>query len=137
MTVLLAVLLAAIGPPPVAQMLAPGEPRPVAAAVAPHFDPAPDSHYDQAEWVPTWAVDIFDRLALCESTGRWNLNEGRYDGGHQYLPSTWTAWKRDSYPAFAWQATREQQMETTWRLTDHATDFGPFPGCARKLGLPR
>ncbi|MBW3659548.1 MAG: DUF348 domain-containing protein [Actinobacteria bacterium] len=73
------------------------------------------------------------RLAQCESGGRWSY-DGAYDGGLQFHPDTWNRWKPSGYPAYAWQASAEQQIAVGKRL--HAVrGWSPWPSCARKLGL--
>lgn len=79
-------------------------------------------------------ASVWDRLAECESSGRWNLNVGLYDGGLQFHPSTWTAYKLPGYPPYAYQATRGQQIAAAERVLD-AQGWGAWPACSRKLGL--
>jgi hypothetical protein len=81
-----------------------------------------------------WAV--WDRLASCESGGRWSYNgSSGFDGGLQFLPSTWSSW-RDRYfptfPALAWQATKEQQVMVAERLW-RGSGFAPWPVCGAGL----
>jgi hypothetical protein len=82
---------------------------------------------------PTTPYGVWDRLAECESGGNWATN-AYHDGGLQFLPSTWTAYKPASYPAFAYQATREQQIVVGMRL-QAAAGWGQWPVCSRRLGL--
>ena len=77
---------------------------------------------------------VWDRLAQCESGGNWSLNVGTYDGGLQFHPTTWNAWKKPSYPEYAWQASRAQQIEAASRL-QAAQGWNPWPACSDKLGL--
>lgn len=77
---------------------------------------------------------VWDRLAACESNGRWDLNSGTYDGGLQFHPDTWRQWKKSSYPDYAWQASRAQQIEAASRL-QAAAGWSPWPHCSSKLGL--
>ena len=78
-------------------------------------------------------VGVWDRLALCESGGRWDYNGGSgYDGGLQFSPATWNA-MQTGY-AFAWQAPREIQIAAAQRLQARS-GWGQWPACARKLGL--
>lgn len=51
----------------------------------------------------------WDAIANCESGGRWNL-DSTYDGGLQFLPSTWLNAGGGKYAQYAWQATREEQI---------------------------
>lgn len=86
--------------------------------------PAPSNAGDDSVW---------DRLARCESGGNWQAS-GTYHGGLQFHPDTWNAWKPSGYPAFAYEASREQQIEVGKRL-HAARGWAPWPACARQLGL--
>ena len=78
-------------------------------------------------------MGVWDRLALCESGGRWDYNGGSgYDGGLQFSPATWNA-MQTGY-AFAWQAPREIQIAAAQKLQARS-GWGQWPACARKLGL--
>lgn len=88
--------------------------------------------------VPAVTNSVWDRLAHCESTGNWHINTGSFDGGLQFLPSTWTANGGGRYAPYAWQATREQQIAVAEHLLA-ATDGSyraSWPACSRRLGLP-
>jgi Transglycosylase-like domain len=76
---------------------------------------------------------VWDRLADCESDGQWHINS-RFDGGLQFLPSTWTANKPAGYPAFAYQASREQQIHVA-QIVQARYGWGQWPTCSRRLGL--
>jgi hypothetical protein len=80
---------------------------------------------------PTYG--IWDRLAQCESSGNWHIN-AYHDGGLQFLPSTWTAYGGEKYAPYAYQATREQQIEIAQRL-QAAKGWGQWPTCSKRLGL--
>jgi hypothetical protein len=75
----------------------------------------------------------FDSLAGCESGGRWDF-DGKYDGALQFDPGTWLANGGAQYAAYAWQATREQQIAVGRALRDTA-GWAPWANCARALGL--
>ncbi|MEY3019773.1 MAG: Resuscitation-promoting factor Rpf2 precursor [Actinomycetota bacterium] len=77
---------------------------------------------------------IWDELAMCESRGNWAIDGPRYDGGLQFHPSTWNSYKPAGYPEFAWQASREQQIEVAVRVQARQ-GWRAWPACARKLGL--
>lgn len=85
-----------------------------------------------ARSVPSGSV--WDRLAQCESGGRWDLNVGTYDGGLQFHPKTWIAAGGGKYAPYAWQATREQQIAIaeSWLAK---TSWQQWPACSKKLGL--
>lgn len=86
---------------------------------------------------PSVAPGVWDRLAQCESGGNWSINTGSFDGGLQFLPSTWNANGGRQFAPFAYQATREQQIAVAERLL--AATGGRYrsswPACSRKLGL--
>jgi hypothetical protein len=106
---------------------------------------------------PAVGDTVWDRLAECES-GNW-INGGTsfergsarwywarpgtqvppwgttiHHGGLQFHPGTWTAYRLDGYPQFAYDATREQQIAVGERVLA-AQGWGAWPTCARKLGL--
>ena len=79
--------------------------------------------------------DVWDRIAECESGQTWSYNGGSgYDGGLQFLPSTWRSYGGRDFAEFAYQATREQQITVANRVLN---DVGwiAWPACSRKLGL--
>ena len=74
----------------------------------------------------------WNRLAKCESGGRWHINTGNgYYGGLQFLASTWRANGGSGMPH---QASRAEQIRVAENLRSQA-GFAPWPQCARKLGL--
>lgn len=78
---------------------------------------------------------VWDRLAECESGGNWAYNgSSGYDGGLQFLPSTWAAVAPSGYPAYAWQASREQQIAAAEILLT-TSGWGAWPTCSAELGL--
>lgn len=76
----------------------------------------------------------WDRLAECESSGRWDLNIGSYDGGLQFSPTTWRAFGGEQYAPYAYMASRTEQIAVAER-TLAAQGWGAWPACSRKLGL--
>jgi resuscitation-promoting factor RpfA len=87
--------------------------------------PARKVHRGAGEW--PW-----DALAKCESGGNWQI-DAFHDGGLQFHPNTWRAYAR-GITAYAWQATREQQIAVARRVLA-AQGWGAWPTCARRLGL--
>ncbi len=56
-------------------------------------------------------TQCWDRVAACESSGRWSLATGNgYYGGLQFDPPTWRAYGGARYAPLAHQASRYQQM---------------------------
>lgn len=83
---------------------------------------------------------VWDRLAQCESHGEWNYgphsNWGSkiYHGGLQFHPKTWAAYKLPGYPTYAYQATRDQQIEVGKKVLA-SQGWRAWPDCSRKLDL--
>jgi hypothetical protein len=82
---------------------------------------------------PNW-----DAIARCESGGRWHYNgPSGFDGGLQFLPSTWTAVMKRMHPwwrtRYAWQATRARQIAAAEYLIGPmgANPWRQWPYCWR------
>jgi transglycosylase-like protein len=82
---------------------------------------------------------IWLRIASCESGQRWTYNgPSGFDGGLQFLPSTWNMAKGfvpgASAYAYAYQAPASVQIAVAdaWR---RRTSWAQWPACARSLGL--
>ena len=82
----------------------------------------------------TVSSGIWDRLAQCESGGRWSLNVGAHDGGLQFAPSTWRAFGGTQYAAEAWQASRAEQIAVAERVLA-AQGWGAWPVCSKRIGV--
>lgn len=77
----------------------------------------------------------WDALAGCESGRDWSYNgSSGFDGGLQFEPGTWSAHKLPGYPAYAYQASREQQIAVAERVLG-SQGWGAWPACSAKLGL--
>jgi resuscitation-promoting factor RpfB len=75
---------------------------------------------------------VWDRLAACESNGRWNANTGNgYYGGLQFHPATWRSVGGTGLPH---EHPRATQIEMGKRLQARA-GWGQWPACSRRLGL--
>lgn len=103
---------------------------------------------DPAEGEP---ATVWDRLADCES-GDWNadgvpvtgsarweygltFDHGDiFEGGLNFHPRTWDAFRDPGMPDHAGHAGRGQQIEVGRRVLD-AQGWGAWPVCSRKLGL--
>ena len=81
---------------------------------------------------------MWDALAQCESGGNWAINTGRYEGGLQFLNSTWLANGGGSFAQRAYQATREQQIAVAETLLARTGGrySASWPACSNRLGLP-
>lgn len=75
---------------------------------------------------PNW-----DAIAQCESSGNWHINTGSYEGGLQFLNSTWLSVKAPGDPPHAYQASREQQIAAAERLLARS-GIGQWPVCGRR-----
>jgi len=97
---------------------------------------------DRVERVGTRMLEgetVWDALARCEAGGRWDVvrvvnSRTSYHGGLQFDARTWSAYRPDGFPAFASEATREQQIEVAERVRDRQ-GWGAWPACSRRLGL--
>ncbi len=70
----------------------------------------------------------WDRVAACESGGRWNINTGNgYYGGLQFLPSTWRSMGGARYASMPHYATRLQQIAVASRMS-----LSAWPVCGRR-----
>jgi peptidoglycan hydrolase CwlO-like protein len=81
-------------------------------------DPSPPAGGYSANW---------DAIAQCESGGRWHL-DSTYDGGLQFHPDTWLAYGGGRYARYAWQASREQQIDIAEKVLD-GQGPGAWPNC--------
>lgn len=62
-------------------------------------------------------ADMWDRIAQCESTGRWNINTGNgYYGGLQFSLATWRSVNGTDFAAYPHQASRAEQITVANRL---------------------
>jgi resuscitation-promoting factor RpfA len=74
----------------------------------------------------------WDRIAKCESGGRWNTSTGNgYYGGLQFSRSTWKAYGGSGMPH---KASKSQQIKVAERVLK-AQGWRAWPACSRKLGL--
>ena len=84
---------------------------------------------------PTWSVDWLD-IANCETEDystpeadiNWTETSGIHEGGLQFAPSTWDAYKPAGYPDAAYNATPFQQMSVA-ELVLGAQGIGAWPYC--------
>ena len=84
---------------------------------------------------PQPAYGLWDRLAACESTGRWNVSTGNgYFGG---LQMDMVFWRRHGGLAYAPRpdlASRAAQIAVA-QVGQSVQGWGAWPACARALGL--
>lgn len=83
---------------------------------------------DEATW---------DRVAQCESSGRWSVNTGNgYYGGLQFSRSTWNEFGGQAYAATADKASKDQQIAVARRVLA-SQGPGAWPVCSKKAGLTK
>ncbi|MFR9721743.1 transglycosylase family protein [Streptomyces sp. MS19] len=81
--------------------------------------------------------DTWDRVAECESSGRWDIDTGNgFYGGLQFQQSTWEAFGGTRYAARADLATREQQIAVAEEVLE-GQGPGAWPACSGQAGLAR
>ncbi|MFD7227688.1 transglycosylase family protein [Streptomyces sp. NPDC059881] len=81
--------------------------------------------------------DVWEKVAACESTGRWHINTGNgHFGGLQFSQSTWEGYGGTAYAPRADLATRDQQIAIAERVLKGQ---GPraWPTCSLRAGLTR
>lgn len=77
---------------------------------------------------------VWDRVAQCESGGRWNINTGNgFYGGLQFTASTWKAFGGLAYASRADRATRLEQIAVAERVLA-GQGWGAWPVCSIKAG---
>lgn len=97
-----------------------------AATIAPVIVAAP-SH---AVTVRTW-----NRLASCESSGRWHINtHNGYYGGLQISAPTWRAYGGRRFAALPNRASKAKQITVATRIKNHQ-GWRAWPTCSRRIGL--
>ncbi|MFI1967268.1 transglycosylase family protein [Streptomyces pathocidini] len=101
--------------------MAPG----AAEAAASGPDRTPKSRADSGVW---------DRIAQCESSGRWNVNSGNgYYGGLQFWHDTWVEHGGLAYAERADLATREEQIKVA-RTVQAKQGWKAWPVCSKRAG---
>ncbi|MFE2278469.1 transglycosylase family protein [Streptomyces sp. NPDC059454] len=82
-------------------------------------------------------VEIWDKVAACESTSDWDINTGNgYYGGLQFTRSTWEAYGGTRYAPRADLATKDQQIAVAEKVLD-GQGPGAWPVCSVRAGLTR
>jgi len=84
-----------------------------------------------------WDPAVWDKVAYCESTNRWDINTGNgYYGGLQFSHSTWAAFGGQTYAPEANGATKDQQIAIARRVLS-VQGPGAWPACSVKAGLTK
>lgn len=83
------------------------------------------------------ASTVWDRLAYCESGGRWDINTGNgFYGGVQFSYSTWQAFGGGRYATTADRASKSAQILVAQRVLQ-VQGPGAWPHCSVVAGLTR
>ncbi|MET7620095.1 transglycosylase family protein [Streptomyces sp. NPDC005408] len=83
------------------------------------------------------SVDVWEKVAGCESTNNWKINTGNgYYGGLQFTQSTWEAYGGRHYAPRADLASKDQQIAVAEKVLKGQ---GPkaWPVCSARAGLTR
>ncbi|WP_434599398.1 transglycosylase family protein [Streptomyces sp. A5-4] len=83
------------------------------------------------------SVDVWEKVAACESTSNWDINSGNgYYGGLQFKQSTWQAYGGTAHAPRADLATKGQQISVAEKVLKGQ---GPtaWPLCSVRAGLTR
>ena len=79
----------------------------------------------EAATLRTW-----NRLAWCESSGRWHINSGNgYYGGLQFSGPTWRAFGGARFARYAHRATKAEQIRVAERVRRHQ-GWRAWPSCS-------
>lgn len=85
--------------------------------------------------VPAVQADVWNDLAMCESSGDWHINSGNgFYGGLQFWQPTWERFGGTRYGRRADMASRRHQI-TIARSVLREQGWKAWPVCSRKLGL--
>jgi resuscitation-promoting factor RpfA len=77
----------------------------------------------------------WDRLAQCESGGRWRIDTGNgYFGGLQISKSTWDGYGGGRFAAYPDNATKGEQIRIAERIQD-GQGWNAWPACSDEIGL--
>ena len=64
--------------------------------------------------IVTYSAD-WEAVAMCESSGNWQI-DAYFDGGLQFLPSTWIGFGGGELARYAYQATKTEQIAIAERV---------------------
>jgi len=118
------------------EVLAPRElPMPVVAPAPVATKPSAAAAYRTPAAPAAPAVaggSVWDRLAACESGGRWSVNTGNgYYGGLQFSLASWRGVGGVGMPH---EASREEQI-LRGEILQQRGGWGNWPACTAKLGI--
>ena len=79
--------------------------------------------------------NVWDRVAECESSGRWDINTGNgFYGGLQFWHPTWTGFGGTEFASYAHKATKLEQITVAQRVLK-VQGPGAWPVCSVRAGL--
>lgn len=82
-------------------------------------------------------LSVWDKVAMCESSGNWSINTGNgYYGGLQFYPTTWKAYGGLTYADRADHATKSEQIAIARRVL-YSQGPGAWPVCSVRAGLTK
>ncbi|MFH9725506.1 transglycosylase family protein [Streptomyces sp. NPDC017254] len=83
------------------------------------------------------SLDVWEKVAACESTSHWHINTGNgYFGGLQFSQSTWEQYGGTHYAPRADLASKDQQIAIAERVLK-GQGPGAWPSCGSRAGLAR
>jgi hypothetical protein len=81
------------------------------------------------------STHTWQRLAMCESSGRWHINTGNgYYGGLQISRSTWRAYGGGHFAKLPSRASKRHQIKIAERIK-RGQGWGAWPTCSRRIGV--
>ncbi|ALO12651.1 Putative secreted protein [Streptomyces venezuelae] len=83
------------------------------------------------------SLDVWEKVAACESSSSWHINTGNgYFGGLQFSQSTWESYGGTHYAPRADLASKDQQIAIAERVLK-GQGPGAWPSCGPRAGLDR
>ncbi|MFB7591604.1 transglycosylase family protein [Streptomyces sp. NPDC056169] len=83
------------------------------------------------------SLDVWEKVASCESSSNWRINTGNgYFGGLQFSQSTWESYGGTHYAPRADLASKDQQIAIAERVLK-GQGPGAWPACGPSAGLAR
>ncbi|MFI5985164.1 transglycosylase family protein [Streptomyces sp. NPDC051555] len=83
------------------------------------------------------SIEVWDRVADCESTGDWQINSGNgFYGGLQFTAATWAEFGGTRFGPRADLTSRDDQIAVAEKVLA-AQGPGAWPVCSAKAGLTR
>ncbi|WP_326686636.1 transglycosylase family protein [Streptomyces sp. NBC_01795] len=81
--------------------------------------------------------DAWEKVASCESGGKWDINTGNgFFGGLQFTQSTWQAYGGRAYASRADLASKSEQIAVAEKVLK-GQGPGAWPNCGPRAGLSR